>query len=95
MGEGVTDTCGKIKKVFGNDSVSRAQVFRWHKDFVNGREMVEDEPRYGRHYRLCENKHKRRRCGGFLSTRSAFENPNYCRELKVQFTKLLHEIWTW
>jgi hypothetical protein len=34
--------------VFGNDSLSRAQVFRWHKDFVNGREMVEDEQRSGR-----------------------------------------------
>jgi hypothetical protein len=27
--------------------VSRAQVFRWHKDFVNEREAVDDEPRSG------------------------------------------------
>jgi hypothetical protein len=44
LGEGATNTYGKIKKTFGNDSVSRAQVVRWHKDFVNGRETVEDEP---------------------------------------------------
>jgi hypothetical protein len=37
-----------IEEAFGNDSVTRAQIFRWHKDFVNGREAVEDEPRSGR-----------------------------------------------
>jgi hypothetical protein len=41
LGEGATDTYEKIRKVFANDSLSRAQVFRWHKDFVNGRETVE------------------------------------------------------
>jgi hypothetical protein len=56
--EGVTDTCAKIQKAFGNDSESRAQVFRWHKCFVNGRETVEDEPRSGHPARLCENKHE-------------------------------------
>jgi hypothetical protein len=47
LGDGATNTYEKVKKAFGNHSVSHAQVFRWHKDFVNGREMVEDEP-YGR-----------------------------------------------
>jgi hypothetical protein len=47
-GKCVTDTYGKIQKAFDNDSLSRAQVFRWHKDFVNGRETVEDESRSGR-----------------------------------------------
>jgi hypothetical protein len=37
----------KIKKAFDNDSPSRAQIFLWHKDFVNGRETVEGEPRSG------------------------------------------------
>jgi histone-lysine N-methyltransferase SETMAR len=36
-----------IQKAFGNDSLSRTKVFRWHKDFVNGRETVADEPRSG------------------------------------------------
>jgi hypothetical protein len=38
--EGATDTYEKIQKAFGNDSPSRAQVFRCHKYFVNGRETV-------------------------------------------------------
>jgi hypothetical protein len=49
LGEGATEAYEKIQKAFGNDSVPRAQVFRWHKDFVNGRETLEDEPRSGRH----------------------------------------------
>jgi hypothetical protein len=48
LGEGTTDTYGKIQKAFGNDSVSRVQALRWHKDFVYGRETVEGEPRSGR-----------------------------------------------
>jgi hypothetical protein len=43
--EGATDTYEKIQKAFGNDSLSCAQVFQWHKDFVNGQEIVEDELR--------------------------------------------------
>jgi hypothetical protein len=35
LGEGAADTYEKIQEAFGNDSVSPAQVFRWHKDFVN------------------------------------------------------------
>jgi hypothetical protein len=30
-GRGATDIYEKIQKVFGNDSLSRAQVFRWHR----------------------------------------------------------------
>jgi predicted DNA-binding protein YlxM (UPF0122 family) len=48
LGESAADTYETIQKAFGNDSLSRAQVFRWHKDFANGRETVEDEPRSGR-----------------------------------------------
>jgi transposase len=47
LGKGATDTHEKIHKAFGNDS-SCVQVFRWHKDFENGRETVKDEPRSGR-----------------------------------------------
>jgi hypothetical protein len=34
--EGATDINEKIKKSFGNDSASPAEVFRWQEDFVNG-----------------------------------------------------------
>jgi hypothetical protein len=46
-GEGAADTYRKIQKVFSNDSVSCAEVFWWHRDFVNGQETMEDEPRFG------------------------------------------------
>jgi hypothetical protein len=42
---GATDTYEQIQKTFGNDSLSHARVSRWHKDFVKGRETVEDELR--------------------------------------------------
>jgi hypothetical protein len=48
LGESTTDTYGRIQKESDNDSLSHAQVFRCHKDSVNGRETVEDEPRSGR-----------------------------------------------
>lgn len=32
----------------GDSALSRAQVFRWHKEFKEGRESVEDEARSGR-----------------------------------------------
>jgi transposase len=74
LGEGAKDTYDKIQKAFGNDSVSRAQVFRWNKGFANGRETLEDEPRSGRP--ASENKHKRRPCEGFHSSRSMPDNWN-------------------
>lgn len=43
LGDSATDTHGKILKVYGSVSMSRAQVFRWHKEFKDGRESVEDE----------------------------------------------------
>ena len=33
---------------YGEHSLTTAQVFRWHKSFVEGREQVEDEPCAGR-----------------------------------------------
>jgi hypothetical protein len=32
LGESATDAYETIQKAFDNDSLSRAQVFRWHKD---------------------------------------------------------------
>jgi hypothetical protein len=31
-------------QAFGNGSLSRAEVFQWHKDFVHAQEMLEHEP---------------------------------------------------
>ncbi|XP_025408966.1 protein GVQW3-like [Sipha flava] len=48
LGDSVMKTYGKLVKVFGDEALSRAQVFRWHKNLKNGRESVGDEPRSGR-----------------------------------------------
>jgi hypothetical protein len=40
--EGATDTYEKIHKAFGNDSILLAQIFQWHKEFVNGQGTVQD-----------------------------------------------------
>ncbi|GFW83329.1 transposable element Tcb1 transposase [Trichonephila clavipes] len=37
-----------IQQAYGMESLSQAQVFRWHKMFKEGRESMEDEPRAGR-----------------------------------------------
>jgi len=36
-----------ILKAYGKDALLKAQVFRWHKVFREGREYVEDEERIG------------------------------------------------
>ena len=41
-------TYEKLQRAYGEHSLFRAQVFRWHKSFLYGREQVEDEPRAGR-----------------------------------------------
>ena len=48
LGESAAVTYEKLQRAYGEHSVSRAQVFRWHKSFLGGREQVEDEPRAGR-----------------------------------------------
>ena len=45
LGESATVTYEKLQRAYGEHSLSRAQVFRWHKSFLEGREQVEDEPR--------------------------------------------------
>ena len=46
--ESATETYEKLKRDYGEHTVSRAQVFRWHKACLDGHESVEDEPRSGR-----------------------------------------------
>jgi hypothetical protein len=46
--DGASDTYEKIQKAFGNDSLSYAQIIRWHEDFLNGRETVKYAPCSGR-----------------------------------------------
>ena len=48
LGESATVTYEKLQTAYGEHSISRPQVLRWHKSFLEGREQVEDEPRAGR-----------------------------------------------
>ena len=48
LNENATETYEKLKRAYGEHAVSKAQVFRWHKAFLDGRESVKDEPRSGR-----------------------------------------------
>jgi len=38
-------TYEKLQSAYGEHFLSRAQVFRWYKSFLEGREQVEDKPR--------------------------------------------------
>ena len=48
FGESASVIYEKLQRAYGEHSLSRAQVFSWHKSFLEGREQVEDEPRAGR-----------------------------------------------
>ena len=47
LGESAAVTYEELQRAYGEHSLSRAQVFRWHKSFLEGRDQVEDEPRAG------------------------------------------------
>ncbi|XP_035905959.1 protein GVQW3-like isoform X2 [Anopheles stephensi] len=42
------ETLRMLRKAFGEDSMSKKNVYKWYSDFKNGREKVEDEDRPGR-----------------------------------------------
>jgi hypothetical protein len=48
LNENATETYEKLKRAHGEHALSRAQVFRWHTAFLDGRETMEDEPCSGR-----------------------------------------------
>ena len=48
LGKSASVTYEKLQRAYGEHFLSRAQVFRWHKSFLEGREQLEDEPRAGR-----------------------------------------------
>jgi len=43
-----TDTFASLIEAYGDSTLSRTMVFKWHKAFKEGRENVEDDPRSGR-----------------------------------------------
>jgi hypothetical protein len=43
-----TETFQLLTEAYGEDGMSRARVFEWHKRFSEGRESVKDDDRPGR-----------------------------------------------
>jgi hypothetical protein len=43
-----TETLVLVQKAYGNEILSRSNVFRWYSRFRDGRELVEDDERGGR-----------------------------------------------
>ena len=48
INENATKTHEKLRRAYEEHAVSGTQIFRWHKAFLDDRESVEDEPRFGR-----------------------------------------------
>jgi hypothetical protein len=48
FGDNTTKTHSKLQQTFGDDAMSKAQAFRWHNMFSEGRTLVEVEQRSGR-----------------------------------------------
>jgi hypothetical protein len=47
LGESSVVAYEKFQRAYGKRFLSRAQVFRWHKSFVEGREQAEEDPLAG------------------------------------------------
>ena len=48
LNKSATETFASSTEAYGDATVSRTMVFKWHKAFKEGRENVEDDPRSGR-----------------------------------------------
>ena len=48
LGKTATETLKMLRDVYGDSSMSNTRIFEWHKQFVEGRENVEDDPKSGR-----------------------------------------------
>jgi transposase len=48
LNKSATETFVSLTEAYGDATLSRTTVFKWHKAFKEGRENVEDDPRSGR-----------------------------------------------
>ena len=48
IGKNATETYGMFQNAFRPSCMNRASVFEWHKRFMEGKESVRDDERYGR-----------------------------------------------
>ena len=47
LNKSATETFGSLTETYGDATLSRTMIFKWHKAFKEGRENVEDDPRSG------------------------------------------------
>ena len=48
LNKSAIETFASLTEAYGDAPLSRTMVFKWHKVFKEGREIVEDDPRSGR-----------------------------------------------
>ena len=48
LNKSATETFASLTEAYGDATLSRTMVFKWHKAFKEGRENVDDDPRSGR-----------------------------------------------
>jgi len=48
LNKSVTETFASLTEAYGDATLSRTMVFKWHKAFKEGRENVEDDSHSGR-----------------------------------------------
>src|SRR5277367_5911722 len=48
LGKTFTETLQDMQKVYGNDCLSRTQIYTWYKRFKDGREDINDDSKSGR-----------------------------------------------
>ena len=48
LNKSATEIFASLTKAYGDATLSRTMIFKWHKAFKEGREDVEDDPRSGR-----------------------------------------------
>jgi len=48
LNKSATETFDSLTEAYGDATLSRIMVFKWHNAFKEGRENVEDDPRSGR-----------------------------------------------
>ena len=48
LGKSATDSYNMLTEVYGDQCLSRTQVFGWFKKFKEGREYIGDDPKLGR-----------------------------------------------
>ena len=45
LGKTATETLSMLNDLYGDETMSRARVFEWHKRFASGRDDVDDDPK--------------------------------------------------